>query len=159
MKSRLFRFPCREQQIVLAASVLQTFSEFRQSDLMQPESGGLLFAEIRLPDVYIADATSPIPTDKCSRTCYIPDRKPQQKIIKDLFKQGLHLVGEWHTHPEPSPTPSSVDYLSMSQSFLLSTHELNSFIMIIVGNHESQLNLWVSAHTGNSTCRLLESCS
>lgn len=155
-KPRVFRFPNGGQRIFITSVALATFSKFRQSTHNQVESGGLLFAALRLPDIYIVNATPPNSTDRRHRVSYVADRKPQKQIIHSYFTQGLHLIGEWHTHPEPNPTPSGIDYKSMSEAFRYSRHELDSFIMIIVGNNTHRLNLWVSAHNECSSNKLEE---
>ena len=72
-----------------------------------------------------------------------------------MFNKGLHFIGEWHTHPEISPTPSSLDLRSMNQLYSRSKHELTNFLMIIVGNDPEQLNLWVSIHNSSSFHQLV----
>ncbi len=95
-------------------------------------------------------------TDERWRMLFVPNRILQRRLIKKYFKIGRHFVGEWHTHPEPNPTPSGLDLKSMSEAFLKSQHELNYFIMAIIGNKPDVLNIWVSAHNGLSHYRLNE---
>lgn len=156
LKPRIFRFPCGIQRLILTSNVLSTFFHYRQRRDSEPEAGGLLFATFRLPSIYIVEATPPNATDKRTRVSFLPDRSRQRQMIRSRFKQGRHLVGEWHTHPCSNPTPSSIDYQSMSDSFLNSKHELDSFLMVIVGNQSTNLNLWVSAHNRLTTCQLRE---
>jgi integrative and conjugative element protein (TIGR02256 family) len=115
-----------------------------------------LFAEFAFPLIQVVEVSVPHATDKRWRTLFIPNRVQQRKLIKQCFKNGRHFVGEWHTHPEPKPTPSGLDLKSMSDAFVKSRHELNYFIMVIVGNKEETLELWVSAHDGAGHYRLSE---
>lgn len=148
--SQLWRysFPHSDQILEVAPSVIQTFEDYRQTG-DACEAGGLLFAEMLLPRTRITEATHPHEKDKRSRFSFIPFRNAQRRTIKACFKRGLHFVGEWHTHPQESPTPSNLDLHSMCESYIKSKHELNTFIMIIVGAKKEQLQLWVSMH--NST--------
>jgi proteasome lid subunit RPN8/RPN11 len=68
----------------------------------------------------------------------------------------MHFVGEWHTHPEPHPAPSSLDLSSAREAFVTSIHELNFFVSIIVGNEPEKLDLWVGVHDGVNARRLVE---
>jgi integrative and conjugative element protein (TIGR02256 family) len=152
---RLFAMPHSKQRVWFKPSVLETFSRFRQIR-GEPEGGGLLFAEFELPIIRISTVTTPHTTDRRWRMLFVPNRILQRRVIKEQFKRGHHFVGEWHTHPEPSPTPSNLDLASMRDAFLKSGHELNYFITVIVGNRADKLALWVSVHDGNHFRRLNE---
>lgn len=154
-KSLQFSLPRSEQRLVLMPSVLETFSHFRQMH-GEPEGGGLLFAKFEFPIIRILSATKPHRTDVRWRTLFIPNRILQRRVVKGHFKEGLHFVGEWHTHPEPDPRPSNLDLRSMRDAFLKSTHELNYFVTIIIGNRPDKLALWVSIHDSKRCQRLVE---
>jgi len=155
IKERKFNLPHSNQQILLNPSVLEVFSIYRQLK-SEPESGGLLFAEFNFPQIYITEVSIPHSSDKRWRTYFIPNRILQRRLIRSQFKRGLHFVGEWHTHPTPVPLPSSVDLESMNEAFSKSRHELNYFMMVIVGNSHEKLNLWVSAHNRTTYLQLDE---
>jgi integrative and conjugative element protein (TIGR02256 family) len=74
--------------------------------------------------------------------------------IKSCFSDGLHFVGDWHTHPEGEPTPSSVDIKSMEDCFKKSSHQLEAFMMVIVGQAKFPKGLWVSLHGSTDWERL-----
>jgi integrative and conjugative element protein (TIGR02256 family) len=152
---RHFALPDSSQRLILTPSALEVFTRYRQVN-DEPEAGGLLFAEFEFPIIQISEVTSPHISDKRWRTLFVPNRTLQRKRIKQIFAAGQHFVGEWHTHPEPNPTPSKLDLKSMSDAFKKSSHELNYFLMIIVGNGTDQLQLWVSAHDKLSYCQLRE---
>jgi integrative and conjugative element protein (TIGR02256 family) len=145
---RLFALPHSEQSLVFMPSALEMFANFRQMR-GEPEGGGLLFAQFEFPTVRVSVVTAPHRTDGRWRMLFVPNRILQRRAVKRHFINGEHFVGEWHTHPEPSPTPSSLDLRSMRDAFLKSSHELNYFIMVIVGNRSDRLVLWVSAHDGS----------
>jgi integrative and conjugative element protein (TIGR02256 family) len=149
LRPRLYGIPNSGQQIVLTRAALEVFSAYLQQGT-DPEAGGLLFAEFDFPIIRITEASLPRATDRRWRTLFIPNRMLQRQLIKQRFKKDYHFVGEWHTHPEAKPTPSALDLESMSDSFLKSRHELNYFIMVIVGNTSKNLVLWVSVHNGSN---------
>ena len=140
-----YAFPHSDQVLEIAPPVIQTFKHYQQTG-EACEVGGLLFAKMLLPKIVIEEATHPHEKDKQFRFSFIPFRNAQRRIIKGRFRRGLHFVGEWHTHSQESPTPSGLDLHSMHDSFVKSKHELNAFVMIIVGSKRSQLRLWISIH-------------
>jgi integrative and conjugative element protein (TIGR02256 family) len=155
LNPRHFALPHSKQQLVLTRAVLEVFLTYRQRGT-ESEAGGLLFAEFDFPSIRIVEASPPHASDKRWRTLFVPNRILQRRLIKKCFKRGRHFVGEWHTHPESNPTPSGLDLKSMVDAFLKSQHELNYFIMVIVGNKTEALKLWVSAHDSLSHRRLDE---
>ena len=155
LNARHFALPESDQRLVLTPQVLESFLKFRQHR-SDPEAGGLLFAEFDFPLIRIVEASPPHLTDQRWRTLFIPNRVLQRRLIKRRFRQGRHFVGEWHTHPEPFPKPSRLDLESLADAFLKSRHQLNYFVMIIVGNDMTALNLWVSVHDGAAHHRLKE---
>ncbi len=134
----------QEQKIILVDSVIETFREYKQDKRNKPEAGGQLFAEINdNKDVIIRRATTPKRRDKQGRYSFIPDLKQQNLDIQELFSIGLHYVGDWHTHPEQAPTPSHLDIQTVHQTFRTSNHQLNYFILVIVGmKTDDDLDLW-----------------
>jgi integrative and conjugative element protein (TIGR02256 family) len=152
---RQYALPHSEQRLVFMPSVLEAFSHFRQIR-GEPEGGGMLLAQFEFPTIRISAVTTPHRTDGRWKTLFIPNRILQRRMIKNNFKKGYHFIGEWHTHPEQNPTPSKLDLKSMREAFLKSNHELNYFIMVIVGNGPDTLVLWVSAHDSSHFKRLDE---
>ena len=126
------------QTIVLSTRVIEHLMENRQKAIWQAEAGGQLFARLTPFEVYVVDATGPRPTDKRTRTSYVPDRKAEQREIDEKFSNGLIYVGDWHTHPDPNPKPSSKDMHSISECFRKSQHALPGFLLVIVGS----TNVW-----------------
>jgi integrative and conjugative element protein (TIGR02256 family) len=155
LNSRRFAFPHSKQELIVTRKALEIFSTYRQKE-DEPEAGGLLFAEFDFPLILVVEASPPNVADKRWRTLFIPNRILQRRLIRQYFDKGLHFIGEWHTHPEPKPTPSRLDLNSMADAFRKSQHELDCFIMTIVGNQMERLELWVSAHNGSEYSRLDE---
>lgn len=141
-------------ELFIGSKVLQHFHAHRQTKSLASEVGGQLFAEFHPGRICICLATGPASVDKRSRLWFVPDQKRQNAEIQKHFKERLHFVGDWHTHPEPTPTPSGTDLNSMRECFKQSRHQLKSFVMIIVGQAEFPDGLWVSLHTERRTDRL-----
>lgn len=138
------------QTLVLTEAVLKHFEHHRQLAAEDREAGGQLFAKFDGGNVIVERATGPRPSDRRSLLSFIPDRIAERREIRGLFKLGLHYVGDWHTHSEPQPQPSTVDAWSLRDIFRRSKHQLDGFVMIIVGNASIPESLYVGI--GNKDC-------
>ena len=138
-----------EQTLILTDAVLAHFSQYRQCNPDAKEAGGQLFAKIDGHRIVVERATGPRGSDHRSRFSFIPNRLAERREIKRLFKAGFHYVGDWHTHAEPYPRPSSTDANSMRDMFRQSVHQLAGFVMVIVGNAPPPDGLFVSIVNGD----------
>jgi integrative and conjugative element protein (TIGR02256 family) len=142
------------QVIVITDGVLAHLAASRQSRRSHAEAGGQLFARFDRARVVVEEATGPRATDRRTRTSYIPDRAAEQKEIVERHARGLHYVGDWHTHPDSVPEQSPKDLASMAECVTMSTHELNGFLLLIVGQADAPTGLHVSAHDALGFYRL-----
>lgn len=130
--------------VQLEDSVLHMFQSQVQGNESDNESGGQLFARFDSGKTIITIATPPRPTDRRWRYRFFPDRNAERREIAEYYKVGLHYVGDWHTHPQQVPQPSSNDIQSMQDCFRKSKHGLNSFLIIIVGTDPLPGGLYVA---------------
>ena len=135
------------QRLVLTDAVLNHLERHRQRGNQSKEAGGQLFARIDKLTILIEKATGPRRTDLRGYRIFIPNRLVEQREIKRLFKAKLYYVGDWHTHPEPLPTPSRMDIGSFQDMFRKSRHALASFVMVIVGTEVFPKSLFVGLCT------------
>jgi integrative and conjugative element protein (TIGR02256 family) len=140
---------------VMPSEVLETFAEYQQLKARDREAGGQLFGRVAGNTVTIEHATGPRPTDIRTRYSYQPDRKGEQAEIDDAHRKGLFFLGDWHTHPEPVPSPSAQDLLSIAEAFKKSTHHLNGFLLVIAGTQQLPSGLYVAVHNDKEAVRLL----
>jgi integrative and conjugative element protein (TIGR02256 family) len=101
----------------------------------------------------VEQATGPRRSDSRSRFSFRPNRSAERREIEERFREGLHYLGDWHTHPEPTPEPSPTDIESMQEMVLASRHELPGFIMMIVGTAPTPVGFSVSLHYGRGGWR------
>lgn len=130
--------------LVIHKSVLGHFDRHRQISRNDREAGGQLFATYERHTITIREATGPYSSDKRRRYLFRPDRAAERRDILKWFRARRHFVGNWHTHPEPVPSPSSTDVRNTRARFIESEHELLAFTMIIVGLAPFPDGLWVS---------------
>ncbi len=138
------------QVLTLEQTVLDHFARWRQSDSKMPESGGQLFGSVQGQSVKLIRATGPRKSDRRGRFFFIADRFAERREISTLHELGLHYLGDWHTHPEAFPAPSGIDLSSMADLFVRSKHDLNAFLMVIVGTADFPKGLHVSLHEANA---------
>ncbi|GAB3656365.1 Mov34/MPN/PAD-1 family protein [Ramlibacter alkalitolerans] len=130
---------------VFSESCLETLGTHRQRSCLSRETGGQLFARFEQQRVLVDCATLTRGKSKRSRFSFWPDREAERRDIKALFDQGLHYIGDWHTHPEARPTPSRPDTVKMQEVFRQSVHELEVMLLVIVGQSEFPDGLYVGA--------------
>jgi len=140
----IYKIPNSIQTLIITDNVLDILDRFRQTG-NKPEFGGLVFARLdELPNIILEKISTPHVKDRCERFFFCSYKKAQKKLIQKRFKQNLHFIGEWHSHPQTCPTPSSLDLQTMKNSFLFSEHQLNYFLMLIIGTANN--SLWISLH-------------
>lgn len=131
--------------IILSDDVIATMMKHRQLNSKDKEAGGQLFARFEGKDTFIIEATEPKSSDTRKRYWFEPNRWLQRSEIRAKHLEGMHFVGDWHTHPQPIPAPSQDDHDSIVECFQKSRHELKAFLMIIVGTSEpfDGIKVWV----------------
>jgi integrative and conjugative element protein (TIGR02256 family) len=136
------------ETVEVSDRVLGHLRRHRQMRLWQCEAGGLLFARIDGQRIRIERATGPRRTDSRTPFSYHADRKAEQREIDAMFNNGLHYVGDWHTHPEQVPSPSGRDLKTFASRVLMSTHQFNGILFGIVGRAEPPVGLLLLLHDG-----------
>jgi integrative and conjugative element protein (TIGR02256 family) len=98
--------------LTFSANVLHVFHEFRQVQAEASEAGGVLLGYVRGDHLEVVEATRPTMWDR--RLRYLFERFPNELIVKARWRATdgkLRYLGEWHTHPESVPYPSSTDLI------------------------------------------------
>lgn len=138
-----YELPGQKQRLIFTHRVLKHLFQQRQIKKKQSEAGGQLFARITSKIVVVVAATGPHVHDIRKRFSFIPYKWRLNKEIHDYFSRELHYVGDWHTHPQKIPKPSWLDLQSMQECYAKSNHELDHFILVIVGNSTGTERIWV----------------
>ncbi|AOO82278.1 Mov34/MPN/PAD-1 family protein [Bosea vaviloviae] len=141
--------------VSLSQSAIQTFHAHRQMHFWHREAGGQLFGISKPGHWVILDATGPRTEDRRSRFAFWPSRAAEQREIEAYHERGLEYLGDWHTHPENEPTPSSKDIDTIRDIVRESQHHLPGFLLCIIGRAELSAGMWLSFHDrGGATTRL-----
>lgn len=131
-------------------STLEELAEYRQTIKgNEPESLGILVGEVWENAFWVRYATKPNNYDKLSR--FLCERteesaKTNYQILKFLnIKSGnrWHYLGEWHTHPQTLPSPSTQDYMgwSLLPDNTYFNRNIRLFMICSSDNHNSD---WLS---------------
>lgn len=137
-------------RLILSPQSLTHMGQHRQMSATRREAGGQLFARFIDGTIHVVTATGPRRGDRRGRLFFHADQRADQREINAFFKAGLHYVGDWHTHPEDHPTPSSTDVTAMKERFLRSRHQLRGVMMVIVGRADPPRGLYVGQHDGQT---------
>lgn len=137
---------------MLQTPVLQLLDTYRQVNMSSLEAGGILLGYRRDPHLEVARITKPGVDDVRKRSFF--DRRDtchQSGAIEAWRNSGqfIDYVGDWHTHPEPYPTPSRID---LEQWYSLRDQvNLNPMLELIIGTEE----LWVGLVVKGKARRLV----
>jgi len=110
------------------------------------ESVGQLYARDLSQSRLVVEYVTRLPPRFASRSRVQFDPKTALAERKQLFQEGLHCVGLWHTHPEPFPHPSDEDRHLAHNYALAAQPQLSGIIFVIVGNAAlpGTLRVWVA---------------
>ena len=101
-----------ERFVLIDQGVANSLSQNRQSTRDCPERGGLLIGYRRGDHFDVIAITLPMLGDRQTRTRFSRLDQGHQKAMGTHWKESGHTadyLGEWHTHPEAKPLPSSLD--------------------------------------------------
>lgn len=160
MGERTFALPTGEGSVSFESSVLDHMYKFAQRRFYQPETGGQIFSPGPHHDVVaVTAATGPNPRDVRTRHAFNPDANQATADRRGHFDEGRHAVGLWHTHPEANPVPSTRDHATACEFLKDFGGSMNGFLLIIIGNQGSPLNMavWLaSSKSRDAWVRLIE---
>jgi integrative and conjugative element protein (TIGR02256 family) len=138
------------RQLKISDEALAAMLSYRQDQSDKTEAGGVLLGRYLRDarDVVIDEVSVPQSGDRRSRFRYFRDRSRHQSIINQAWEQSggtCTYLGEWHTHPESSPTPSTIDQLNWRRKLLVDTFD-EALFFLIVGTEE------IRAWEGDKRC-------
>jgi integrative and conjugative element protein (TIGR02256 family) len=120
--------------VEVADEVIATIESFSHAPQADREAGGILIGSYRGPHVEIVDCTTPMPQDR--RLWNLFDRKDpghRDRAMRHWREscRTVTFVGEWHTHPEPMPSPSFIDRSTWRR--IGKRHKVGPLVFVIRG--------------------------
>lgn len=104
-----------------------------QTKSSSAESVGQLYTRDLTTSTVLIEHASLLKPRRASRGRVQFDPKTAYVERTALFKQGLHCVGIWHTHPEPYPSPSGEDKVLARDYAVAAKPALTGIVFVIVG--------------------------
>lgn len=151
---------CRRPRgsLKLDAGVLDVFKQFRQVDRYATEAGGVIIGRhiVGTDDVVADIATTPSASDRRTRTKFHRSQQAHQQILDAVWLRSAGTqvyLGEWHTHPEPFPSPSSVDMDDWRRRLERDAVEAPFVFFLIVG--QLAIHVWEGSRTAYGVVRLV----
>jgi len=136
-------------QLEFSIDCQETLKSHIQRRRLSKESVGQLFTRDLTQDVVQVELATIISPTWASFARVKFDPKRAAKEREELFKQGLHCIGLWHTHPEPIPEPSDDDLTLASDYALAAKATLTGMLFVIVGQSPFPAGLAVWVHDGH----------
>lgn len=114
---------------------------FRQIRSSHTEAGGVLLGRYILgcQDRVVDEVTVPMRGDRRMRLAFHRSPERHQEVIDSRWAASrgtCQYLGEWHTHPEFSPTPSSTDLSDWRRRLRADQFDGDSLLFVIVGIRE-----------------------
>jgi integrative and conjugative element protein (TIGR02256 family) len=118
--------------------VVERLLAFRQDDGKKLEAGGVLMGRLLKgsSNVVIDENTEPMTGDARSPCAFERSAHEHQEMLDARWSESAGTcgyLGEWHTHPEPHPTPSSVDLRDWRRRLKQDRFDVAHLFFIIVG--------------------------
>lgn len=135
--------------LVITPSVVNRLLRYRQLNASSNEAAGVLIGERRGSHLVIHDISEPGKGD-IRRRCFVDRRGPHhQAAVDDAFARSfgtLQYLGEWHTHPEDIPSPSTTDLGTWQRNLL----EKGPIALIIMGRKQ----VWAAKKTAQNVVQM-----
>lgn len=147
-----------EGKVLISEQALRAMVSHRQVGRRAMEGGGVLLGRMILScdDVVIDDVTTPSSADKRRRFFFWRSPRPAQRRVVEAWRESDHTVnylGEWHTHPEEAPHPSSRDRSDWLRILGRARFEQDYLFFLIVGTE--QIRAWEGSREAGQISLLL----
>lgn len=145
-------------RLIIDGSVIGKLIQYQQNKPNDYEAGGLLLGRhlkdcLHLAVDYISE---PQRGDKRSRYGFFRGKGHQKTAHKywESSNGTCAYLGNWHTHPEPYPTPSQTDINDWLNVLKNDIYEGNSLYFVIVGT--SEIACWEGFKNSRSIVKLIK---
>lgn len=121
--------------VVMEPIVVNTLRSLRQISPTSHEAGGVLIGERRGESFVVKEVTTPSLRDQSSRFRFIRQFFHHQLAINSAnHRTGgtSNYLGEWHTHPQDKPYPSSIDFKNWRSSL----HGHEPCLVSVIGRND-----------------------
>ena len=146
----VFRVTSKQRLIITEHAVEQLLAH-AQRRFWYCEAGGVLLGRHLLDteDVVVDEVTVPQSSDRRTRFSFFRSKMHEAIALERWQAEAstLAYLGLWHTHPEDSPTPRSIDRSDWKQAVSRDTFEGNRLFFPIVGT--ACIRVWTLTRNGS----------
>lgn len=144
----VYRIPGATWCLELSPVITACLADQAQRHWWSKESVGQLYTKDMTGDVLRVDVVTKLHAKWASHTGVRLDVAKVNEERARLFKQGLHCLGFWHSHPESVPSPSSDDIAMATDHAKASLNVYAGILFVIVGTADAPLGIGVWVHDG-----------
>lgn len=143
--SLLFELPDANWKLEFAADAIRIMLSHAQTGVKSRESVGQLYTRDLSTATVLVEHATRLPPKAASWARVQFDPKKAYEERQQLFAQGLHCVGLWHTHPEPHPKPSGEDEQLARNYATAASQQVRGIVFVIVGTkpHPNAFRVWI----------------
>jgi integrative and conjugative element protein (TIGR02256 family) len=127
-------------RVLIEQEVFEHVDIYRQLKSSDREAGGILIGEYRGKDLRILSSTMPGKLDQRSRYRFGRRSPHHQKQAYELWLSSNSIqshIGDWHTHPQDYPTPSTLDLQEWRKKL-----PIRPALLAILGRKTDWYGLW-----------------
>ncbi len=127
----------KDIQIEIPNKLLKSMSSYEQSS-NEDEKGGILLGKYDSANhcYCITEFTLPTKNDESGPLYFVRNKEAAQKVINSRWNESkgiINYLGEWHTHPQVRPVPSTVDLKLIRQIIREQSAVWPEVLMLIIG--------------------------
>ncbi len=157
IESRCYKCRLPNGKVVdVLSDVVEEISRWLQFGQDEPESGGYIlgYQHGATNNITLEFVTTPQSKDIRNRIrCVLRDFL-HLNIIKLARKNKSYYMGVWHTHPQTTPVPSSIDWDDWNKTLIEDKTGCEYAFFIIVGT--INFRIWVGNFEDNSITEIFE---
>ena len=132
------------RKLIVLDKAVERLLAYRQTKKRNKEAGGLLIGHHLLGEDHLVvdQITEPTRWDKRFRSFFFRSNKHNRLVYKVWCDSDRTetLIGLWHTHPEPVPTPSGVDFEDWRKTLFHGDYVGDFLVFMIIGTQ--QIRVW-----------------
>jgi proteasome lid subunit RPN8/RPN11 len=134
--------------LTFKAEALRQIGAHAQTQRASKESVGQLYCRDLTAGAIIIEHATVLPQSRAAYASVQFNPEVAAKERAELFKEGLHCVGLWHSHPQAFPHPSTTDSLLAADHARAAASHLNGLLFAILGTRPVPCGLSIWVHDG-----------